>query len=48
MDTALGLLGLVAYIVFIVGLAASVTWLVVKLSPSKSAKQAEAKAKASA
>ena len=48
MDTVLGLLGLVVYITFIVGLAAGVTWLVVKLSPSQSAKQAEAKAKASA
>ena len=43
MDTVLGLLGLVVYIVVIVGLAAAVTWLVVKISPSKSAKQLEAK-----
>jgi hypothetical protein len=43
MDTVLGLIGLVIYIVAIVGLAAAVTWLVVKLSPSKSAKQLEAK-----
>jgi hypothetical protein len=45
MGTVLGLLGLVGYIALIVGLAAGVTWLVVKLSPSQSAKQAEAKAK---
>jgi hypothetical protein len=45
MDTVLGLLGLVLYIVVIVGLACGVTWIVVKLSPSQSAKQAEAKAK---
>jgi hypothetical protein len=44
MGTVLGLLGLVGYIALIVGLAAGVTWLVVKLSPSQSAKQAEAKA----
>ena len=46
MDTVLGLLGLAFYIVFIVGLAAAVTWLVVKLSPSKSQKQLEARKKA--
>jgi hypothetical protein len=43
MDTVLGLLGLAVYIVVILGLAAGVTWLVVKLSPSKSQKQLEAK-----
>jgi hypothetical protein len=48
MDTVLGLLGLVVYLVSIVGLAAGVTWLVVKLSPSQSAKQAKAKAKSTA
>jgi F0F1-type ATP synthase assembly protein I len=48
MDTVLGLIGLVLYILLILGLAAGVTWLVVKLSPSKSQKQADAaKAKAS-
>ena len=46
MDTVLGLIGLTFYIVFIVGLAAAVTWLVVKLSPSKSQKQLEARKKA--
>jgi hypothetical protein len=45
MHTTLGLLGLVAYIVLILGLSSGVTWLVVKLSPSKSQKQLEAKAK---
>jgi uncharacterized protein YneF (UPF0154 family) len=48
MDTVLGLLGLVVYIAVIVGLACGVTWIVVKLSPSQSAKQAEAKAKSTA
>ena len=46
MSTVLGLIGLTFYIVFIVGLAAAVTWLVVKLSPSKSQKQLEARKKA--
>jgi hypothetical protein len=43
MDTVLGLLGLLVYIVAIVSLASGVTWIVVKLSPSKSQKQLEAK-----
>ncbi len=43
MDTVLGLLGLLVYIAAIVSLAASVTWVVVKLSPSKSQKQLEAR-----
>ena len=43
MDTVLGLLGLAVYIVVIIGIACGITWLVVKLSPSKSQKQLEAK-----
>ena len=43
MDTVLGLIGLLFYIVGIVSLAAGVTWIVVKLSPSQSQKQLEAK-----
>jgi len=43
MDTVLGLLGLTVYIILIIGLASAVTWGVVKLSPSKSQKQLEAK-----
>ena len=43
MDTVIGLLGLLVYIVVILALASGVTWLVVKLSPSKSAKELEAK-----
>jgi hypothetical protein len=43
MHTALGLLGLLLYIIGIISLAAGVTWLVVKLSPSKSQKQLEAR-----
>jgi hypothetical protein len=43
METVLGLIGLVVYIVVIISLAAGVTWIVVKLSPSKSQKQLEAR-----
>jgi uncharacterized membrane protein YciS (DUF1049 family) len=43
METVLGLIGLAVYIVVIVALACGVTWLVVKLSPSKSEKQLKAK-----
>jgi hypothetical protein len=42
MDTVLGLIGLLVYIVAVVALAAGVTWVVVKLSPSKSMKELEA------
>jgi hypothetical protein len=47
MDTVLGLIGLAFYIVAIVSIAAAVTWAVVKLSPSKSQKQLEARKNAS-
>ena len=43
MDTVLGLIGLTVYIVIIIGLASAVTWGVVKVSPSKSQKQLEAR-----
>jgi len=43
MDTVLGLIGLLFYIIGIVSLAAGVTWVVVKLSPSKAQKQLEAR-----
>jgi hypothetical protein len=46
MDTVLGLLLLVVYIVAVISLAAIVTWAVVKISPSKSQKQLEARNKA--
>ena len=49
MDTVISLLELLVYIVGILGLSMFVTWAVVKVSPSESAKeqraQAEAKAK---
>jgi hypothetical protein len=35
MSTALGLLGLVAFIVAVIALASGITWVVVKLSPQK-------------
>jgi hypothetical protein len=37
MTTALGLLAFVAYIVAVVAVAAGVTWLVVRLTPTKNA-----------
>jgi hypothetical protein len=47
MDTVLGLTGMAIYLVAVISLAAGVTWLVVKLSPSKSQKQLDAKKAAS-
>jgi hypothetical protein len=41
MDNVLGLIGIVVFCVCVIALAAAVTWLVVKLSPSKSAKETE-------
>jgi hypothetical protein len=41
MDTALGLLGLVVYVVCVIGLAAGVTWLVVRITPTGKPKEAE-------
>jgi hypothetical protein len=43
MDTVLGLLGLAIYMTAVVSLASAITWMVVKLSPSKSQKQLDAK-----
>jgi hypothetical protein len=43
METVLGLLGFAVYIVATVSLAAAVTYGVVKLSPSQSQKELEAK-----
>jgi hypothetical protein len=37
METFLGLVGFVIYIACVIGAAAGVTWLVVKLSPSRNA-----------
>jgi flagellar biogenesis protein FliO len=41
MLTVLGLVGIVVFCICVIALAAAVTWLVVKLSPSKAAKPAE-------
>jgi flagellar biogenesis protein FliO len=46
MDTALGLLELLVYILAILGLSMFVTWAVVKVSPSESAKEQRARAEA--
>ncbi|HYY63880.1 MAG TPA: hypothetical protein VE688_04650 [Gaiellaceae bacterium] len=35
MDTALGLIGLVAFIVAVIALASGITWIVVKFSPQR-------------
>ena len=43
MDTVLGLLGMAVYMAAVIGLACAVTFVVVKLSPSQSAKELEAK-----
>jgi len=48
MDTALSLLELLVYIVAILGLSMFVTWAVVKVSPSESAKEQRAQAEAKA
>jgi hypothetical protein len=40
MDSFLGLLGLLVYIAFVVSLASAVTYAVIKISPSQSAKEA--------
>ncbi len=41
MDTVLGLLGMALYMAAVVSLASAVTYVVVKLSPSKSVKELE-------
>ena len=38
MSTALGLIGLIAFIVAVIALAAAVTWTVVKVSPAPGSK----------
>ena len=40
MDSVLGLIGLIVFVVAVISLAAGVTWLVVKLSPAKKPKPA--------
>ena len=40
MDTILGLVGLAVYIAFVVAFASAITYAVIKISPSQSAKEA--------
>ena len=42
MDTVLGLLGIVVWIVTVIALAAAVTWVVVRLSPGEKPSEPEA------
>ena len=44
METALWLLGLLVYVVAVISFAAGVTWLVVRLFPTKEKKKADATA----
>ena len=46
MDTALGLLELALYVVGVLALSMALTWAVIKISPSESAKEQRAKAEA--
>jgi hypothetical protein len=41
MDTALGLIGLVLFAAAVIALAAAVTWVVVKVSPSEKPEKTE-------
>jgi hypothetical protein len=47
-ETVLGLIGLVLFIACVVGLAASITWLVVRFSPNPETKRKKAAAAAEA
>ena len=42
MDTVIGLIELVFYVAAILGLSMAITWVVVRVSPSESAKQQKA------
>ena len=44
MDNVIGLLLFVVYIAIVIGFAAGVTWLVVRLTPAKKPKQPKAEA----
>ena len=39
METVLGLIGLVLFVVGVIGLAAGITWLVIKISPTQRTKR---------
>jgi hypothetical protein len=40
-STVLGLLGLIVYVVCVIGIAAGVTWLVVRITPTGKKKETE-------
>jgi len=42
MDTVLGLIELALYIVAVLGLSMALTWIVIRISPSESAKEQKA------
>jgi len=44
MDTVIGLLELVVYVVGVLALSMALTWLVIRISPSESAKEQRAEA----
>jgi hypothetical protein len=44
MGTVLGLLGLIVFVVCVIGFAAAITWLVVKVFPSGAKKKPEPQA----
>jgi hypothetical protein len=46
MDTVLGLVELFFYILAVLALSMALTWVVIKISPSESAKEQKAKAEA--
>jgi hypothetical protein len=46
MDTVLGLFELVLYVLGVLALSMALTWLVIKISPSESAKEQKAEADA--
>ncbi|HET8742886.1 MAG TPA: hypothetical protein VFM41_09710 [Gaiella sp.] len=46
MDTVIGLLELAVYVLGILALSMALTWAVIKISPSESAKEQRAKAEA--
>jgi hypothetical protein len=47
MDTALGLIGIAVFAACVIGLAAAVTWIVVKISPAEKPDKTEPAADAS-
>ncbi len=46
MDTVLGLVELFLYVLAVLALSMALTWVVIKVSPSQSAKESQAKADA--